>query len=229
MYFLTLDKDGGLVALVIGGLVLVFGLGFGPFFLAVMVYFLVLSAIVTFIGMKKKKFLKLFEKRRRVNNVLANGLQPLFMVFLFYYAQMAYLHWLSALAFVGFLSGIATVTADKFSSELGVLDGMPRMIFTFRRVRKGTSGGITIAGLLAGLLGSFLIAISLFAVSGLALSYYNLMPLKSVPAIMLGGFLGTVMDSVFGYFEENGVGNKFSSNFLASIVGSVVGMLIIWL
>jgi uncharacterized membrane protein len=103
------------------------------------------------------------------------------------------------------------------------------MIFTSRRVRKGTSGGITVAGLLAGLLGSFLIAISLFAVSGLALSYYNLMPLKSVLAIMFGGFLGTVMDSVFGYFEENGVGNKFSSNFLASIVGSVVGMLIIWL
>jgi len=229
MYFLTLDRDAVLVALVVGMFILLLGLGFGLFFFAVMLYFLVLSAAVTFIGMRRKRLLNLFEKARGVKNVLANGLPPLFMTLLFYYAHMVSLPWLAVLALVGFLSSVATVTADKFSSELGVLDGMPRMIFTFRRVRKGASGGITMAGLLAGLLGSFLIAISLFAVSGLALPYYNLMPLKSVLAIMLGGFLGTVMDSVFGYFEENGVGNKFSSNFLAGIVGSVVGMLIIWL
>jgi len=229
MYFLTLDRDGGLVALVVGGLILAFGLGVGPLFFAVMVYFLVLSAMVTFVGMRKKRLLRLFEERRGVKNVLANGLPPLLMVFLFYYAQVAYFHWLSMLAFIGFLSSVATVTADKFSSELGVLDGMPRMIFTSRRVRKGTSGGITIAGLLAGLLGSFLIAVSVLLIGNQALSYFNLDLFTTILVVTLGGFLGTVVDSALGYFEEKGIGSKFSSNFFAGIVGSVVGMLMIWI
>lgn len=226
MYFLTLDRDAVLVALAIGALILLFGLNLGPFYFAVMIYFLVLAALVTFVGMKKKSLLKLFEKSRGVKNVLANGLIPLFMVLISFLANFVHVNWLPVLAFIGFLSSVATVTADKFSSELGVLDGMPRMIINFKKVRKGTSGGITVVGLVAGLLGSFLIAISLFLISGGILPY-GLSLYSTLFAVTIGGFLGTVVDSILGFFEEGGIGNKFSSNFLASVIGSLIGMLVI--
>ena len=60
-------------------------------------------------------------------------------------------------------SNYAAVAADTFSSELGILSASrPRLITSpmLREVPPGTNGGVTIVGLLAGLVGSFTIALT---------------------------------------------------------------------
>jgi len=60
-------------------------------------------------------------------------------------------------------SNYAAVAADTFSSELGILStSKPRLITSWklREVPPGTNGGVTIAGFLGGLLGSFTVAVT---------------------------------------------------------------------
>ena len=64
------------------------------------------------------------------------------------------------IGWVGFAASLAAVNADTWATELGVLNPTsPRLITELRkRVEKGTSGGISLFGTLASLLGSALIA-----------------------------------------------------------------------
>jgi uncharacterized protein (TIGR00297 family) len=65
------------------------------------------------------------------------------------------------LLIVGIVANYASVAADTLSSELGILSrSKPRLITTGRTVPPGTNGGVTAVGLLAGLGGSFIIAIT---------------------------------------------------------------------
>jgi uncharacterized protein (TIGR00297 family) len=67
----------------------------------------------------------------------------------------------SLLLVAGIVSNYAAVAADTLSSELGILSkSRPRLITTLRPVPAGTNGGVTLAGLLAGALGSFCIALT---------------------------------------------------------------------
>lgn len=62
---------------------------------------------------------------------------------------------------IGIIANYAAVAADTFSSELGILsNSLPRLITStsLRKVPKGTNGGVTGTGLLAGLLGSAIIS-----------------------------------------------------------------------
>ena len=66
------------------------------------------------------------------------------------------------LSFVRY-SQYAAVAADTFSSELGILSSSkPRLITspTLRQVPPGTNGGVTLLGIGAGLLGSFVTALT---------------------------------------------------------------------
>lgn len=61
---------------------------------------------------------------------------------------------------VGIIANYASVAADTFSSELGILStSQPRLITspTLRKVPKGTNGGVTLWGLVAGFLGSLIV------------------------------------------------------------------------
>jgi uncharacterized protein (TIGR00297 family) len=67
----------------------------------------------------------------------------------------------SLLLTAGIVSNYAAVAADTFSSELGILSkSPPRLITTLRTVPPGTNGGVTLAGLIAGALGSYCIALT---------------------------------------------------------------------
>lgn len=68
--------------------------------------------------------------------------------------------WKGDLLVVGIISNYAAVCADTFSSELGILSRTePRLItsFNLRKVPRGTNGGVTVWGLVAGFLGSMII------------------------------------------------------------------------
>ena len=237
MALLTLDIDGTVLAVVmalaliyLGTLTAPQGGYLGAFYLFVMLYFLTLSAIVTHLGERLKKSQKLYQETRGYRNVLANGLGPLIFAFLAYYLFTSYQAAFGQFSFiylVGFLSSVAAVTADKFSSEVGVLGKKPISIITFRKIEKGKSGGITVLGTSAGALGAFLIA--LIAGYG-ALTLFpshsaSLWPAAaSIIAITAGGFVGTVVDSIFGHWEEKGIGNKYTTNFICSIAGGAFGI-----
>jgi uncharacterized protein (TIGR00297 family) len=67
---------------------------------------------------------------------------------------------ISSLALTGIVANYVSVTADTLSSELGILSRQQPILITnpFRRVPRGTNGGVTLGGVLYGLLGSTAIA-----------------------------------------------------------------------
>lgn len=92
--------------------------------------------------------------------------------------------------------------ADTFSSEIGMLSkGKVYNILTFKEVNNGVSGGVSLLGLGAGLVGSFLL--SLFA-----FSHYSI---KEVLILTLFGFISSLLDSILGSLVQaqykNEIGN----------------------
>jgi uncharacterized protein (TIGR00297 family) len=232
MLFLTLDTRGLTLAVMMGVAFLLLGLGFGIFFVLTMLLFLVLSAFVTNVGRSYKRRLLAESGRRGVKNVLANGTAPLLAAIAFFAFAMSHIGRLEVLCVIGFVASVAAIAADKFESEIGIFDGMPRMIFTFKRVRKGTSGAVTLLGLLSGVLASLLVALMLILiVHQLQTLYAASKPLaaSAVISVIIGGFMGSVVDSMLGYYEEKGIGNKYTSNLVCGICGGLVGMLLFFL
>lgn len=228
MEALTLSGTGLAVALLMGFLFVIFGGHLWWFFILGMLLFLVLSAIVTWVGRGYKSKKKLGQDPRGIRNVLANGLIPL---------MIAGLYWLmiaigssnyASIFLFGFICSVAAITADKFASEIGVLGPMPISLISGKRVRKGVSGGVTWLGLTVSALAPLLIGLILIP---LALTSYNIGigAYLAVAIVTLCGFMGSLVDSFLGYYEEKGIGNKFTSNFLCSIAGAVLGIMIILL
>ncbi len=211
MLVLTLDKKGVISAVVLAILLVVFGKAYGLFFLALLFVFLVLSAIVTNVGKRKKRRMGLYEKARGWRNVLANGLVPLFIAIAFFFAGSN-----SYVLALGYVASIAAITADKFASEIGVLDGMPIMLLTMKRVERGVSGGVTLLGLGASALASFIISFGSFFISPSLLAF---------AIVFVSGFLGNIIDSVLGYYEEKGIGNKYTTNTACALSGFVFALL----
>jgi uncharacterized protein (TIGR00297 family) len=230
MAFLTLDFKGTVLTLVLGIAFFIMGLGLGYFFVLVMLLFLVLSAAVTSIGIGYKKKMVLYQATRGIKNVLANGLPPLIMAAAFMASSLRGNQTAALLAFVAFMASVAAITADKFASEIGVFGGTPRMMFTFKKVRKGTSGGISPLGLVSSLFASLIIAVTILAVSPTLSSLNSVQPFNAaaaVASITAAGFIGCIVDSMLGYFEEKGIGNKYTSNFFCGISGALVAIVIL--
>ncbi len=230
MEFLTLDVGGIVLAVILGAMLLVLGMGLGYFFLSAMIVFLVLSAIVTWTGIKRKRRMGIGQSSRGIKNVLANGMPAIIMTVIFYFANTTGNEMMALAAAVGFLGSIAAITADKFNSEIGILDGVPHMIFTMRKVKKGTSGGITILGAVAGLAGAVMISFLIVPVAGqlgLLAGVNSISIPKSIAVITISGLIGSFIDSGLGYYEERGIGNKFTSNFACGIAAGMIAMLLL--
>jgi uncharacterized protein (TIGR00297 family) len=84
---------------------------------------------------------------------------------------------------------IAAATADTWSTEIGTVAGKrPRSVLTWRVVQPGTSGGVTIAGLVSALVAAMLAAA---AASGMNWK-------TPMHAVVLGGVAGSLFDSLLG-------------------------------
>ena len=224
--FLTLDVVGILAALILGGLILVFG-GLEAFF--VLLFFLVISAVVSRVGKARKNRMKGYEMVRGWKNVLANGAVPLVLSFAYFlianfnFGPVGLAVLTQNCIIVGFIASVAAITADKFSSELGIFDENVVMLVSLKRVHAGISGGVSVLGTVAGFVGALLVAsfaVLLFLLGALSL------PIAAVLILLvsLAGLVGDMVDSVAGYFEEKGLGNKFSSNILCAASGALFGM-----
>jgi uncharacterized membrane protein len=114
---------------------------------------------------------------------------------------------------VGIIANYAAVAADTFSSELGILSkSKPRLItsLSLREVPPGTNGGVTMAGSLAGLLGSLvLVTISMALVPWCDPALSNGWSFKErqrfTYAMTIWGALGSLLDSFLGGWLQQSV------------------------
>jgi len=97
-----------------------------------------------------------------------------------------------------FVGALATCNADTWATEVGILSkGDPWSIRTFRRVPRGTSGGISILGTLATIVGGAVIGL----VAGAFAARFYLPPLPIRAMIVIGGvcgLAGSLVDSFLG-------------------------------
>ncbi len=212
---LTLDFKGLVSALVLGIVLFVLGRSYGPLFFFSMLFFLIAAAVVTRVRVHEKKARGVYEPQRGWKNVWANGIVPLFIAAIYFLMTVTNSHADFALV-IAYISSVAAITADKFSSELGVLDKRTFMLLTTKHVKTGVSGGVSVLGLAAGLLAAALVS----GVFGFA---YSFSPLVFV-LVILAGFFGDIVDSVFGYFEELGFGNKFTTNIACAASAALLAL-----
>lgn len=135
------------------------------------------SAAIT-AGMHEK------EGARDAVQVLANGAPAALCAFLFSLTgEMGFVF--------AYFVAIGEALADSLASDVGVLSkGEPRDILTLRKVVRGTSGGISLLGTVAALLGAiFAAAISVF--------FYGFLP---VTLLLITAFTvaGVFLDSLLG-------------------------------
>ncbi|MEM3030961.1 MAG: DUF92 domain-containing protein [Candidatus Micrarchaeia archaeon] len=212
MRALLLDLPGTISAAVIGGLIVVFG---GPDalpFLLLILTVLASGVLVTKFDYDRKRELAVYEHERSWANVLANGGVPALVV-------IAGVLLPSFPARAAYLGSLAAVTADKFASELGVLGGKPVALWSLKRVRPGTSGAVSLLGLLASVDGGALIGLAAWLLYPGAYSFLDVALVAGV------GFAGSFFDTLFGVLEERGVGNKQTTNLLCALAGALAGAL----
>ena len=155
--------------------------------------------------------------------MLANGTVPLAMAWLYRVSMILGSRTAMRRSLFGFIASVAAITADKFASEIGMLDGMPVSLLTGRKVRKGVSGGVTWLGLTVSAIAAAMVGAILVVLIGPAIP---IGPYLAICAVTLSGFLGNLADSLSGYYEEKGIGNKFTSNLLCSAAGAIIGALL---
>jgi uncharacterized protein (TIGR00297 family) len=184
------DKKGLIAGLVVSYLILI---STGIPWVIIIFAFVILGSTFTFVGYNKKVKYSCneFEVRRGYSNVLANGAVALFAAIAEGFTSIIGLDgWIFAVIYVG---AIATATADTLATEIGLLSKKePILITNFKKVKPGTSGGITLIGLVASILAALTIS---------TLSYIFGIPEQSIKiliVISLAGFLGSIIDSLFG-------------------------------
>lgn len=175
----------------------VFGLGGWTWGLLLILFFLSSSALSRYREHEKKPVAGMFAKGRRrdLGQTMANGgvgsaialaqaLQP------------------SALWGAAFLGAMASVTSDTWSTELGVLSRTrPRLITTGKQVPAGTSGAVSPLGTIASMAGASSMGFAgwaLFSAERLLAGAGPDAPTWSLAAGLVGGFGGSLADSVLG-------------------------------
>ena len=151
----SLNRSGAIAATVMGAII--FGLGGLRWAILLLAFFITSSALSRAFKNRKQGLDEKFSKghERDAGQVLGNGgVAAAFVLIHALYPE-------SSISWVGFAASLAAVNADTWATELGVLNPTPpRKITNLRRhVEKGTSGGVSLFGTLASLLGSALIAI----------------------------------------------------------------------
>ena len=209
-YRKSLDLFGSAV-MIIMGIVIIFSAGTN--WLLLIILFLIMSLVATRYSKKYKRSLGQFEGRRTSKNVISNGVVACFMAaFGGYYLPFV----------AGFIGAIATATADTLASEIGVLDQNPRLITTFQKVDPGTNGAVSTLGTAVGISGA--------AIIGIASYLLGIMsdPLIAITVAIISGTVGCFMDSILGaLFENRGLITNEHVNLFATIVGALVGIVLL--
>ncbi|MBI4786187.1 MAG: DUF92 domain-containing protein [Chloroflexi bacterium] len=184
----SLAFSGAVGAVIVG--TTIFAGGGWTWGLLLVAFFVTSSALSHYRARAKEPLSEKFQKghRRDMAQVLANGGWGALLAFSFAYAPQPIL-------FIAFAGAIATVNADTWATELGVLSkSLPRLVTNGRMVPVGTSGGVTLLGTLVAFGGASLIGVlAFFANLFSPISNFLVVPIAAV-----AGLLGSLFDSLLG-------------------------------
>ena len=154
------------------------------------VLYLLLGSLVTKVGFKYKNKLGIAEKRggrRGPENVLGSASTGLFLA-LMIKLNLANLILLK----VGFAASFAAKLADTFGSEIGKRYGKNTfLITTFKKVRQGTEGAISLEGTIASLFGALIMSFAMFILGFITIE-------KGFFIVCFSGFVATIFESFIG-------------------------------
>ena len=192
----SLSRSGVVGAMIVG--TLTFGLGGWTWGLLLIAFFISSSLLSHYRKNDKRELAEKFAKtsQRDLGQALANGGWGAVLA-------IAYFCQPDPILFAAFVGAMATVNADTWATELGVLSPTPpRLMTTGQRVPVGTSGGVTSLGTMAALGGGLLIGLAAL-VLGRAEAIWGNGPLNGrylwlAPIGIIGGLGGSTFDSLLG-------------------------------
>ena len=186
--------------------------------LTVLIY-LILGSLVTKVGYKYKDKIGIAEKRggrRGPENVWGSASTGLFFAIMLSLDISD-----NVLLKIGFAASFAAKLADTFGSEIGKRFGRNTFLITsFKRVKKGSEGGISLEGTLASLVGSTIMSWVMFSL--------EIITLKSQFIIVsISGFMATIFESFIGakFQERFNLSNEFV-NSIQTGISSIFAILI---
>ena len=219
-FLLNLVTLDGARASVMLGLV---AYGFGGMESAVLLvaFFVTSNVIGLFFTNDPNKPLRSVTDRRNGTQVWSNGFWFGIYVCMWYVLK-------ADMFYVAAVGAIATASADTWATEFGTRIGGKTVLISDRTaVKPGTDGGISLAGTMMSLSGAVLIG-------SLTLLFDKNFAIITVVSILVGGFLGSMIDSWLGAIYQTGnkrlpklldsYGNQDNNsvNFIATGMGSVL-------
>ena len=180
----SLSAGGAIAAIVVGTAATIAGWNWA----AVLILFFVTSSALSRFrhATREARISRIVEKsnERDAWQVFANG--GVFAVAALLTSAGPNVGWSWALVAFG---ALAAATSDTWATEIGTLAGQPpRSIVSLKPLPAGMSGGITLPGVVASIVGAGVIALAAYALG--AVNY-------SVP-VLIGGVAGSLADSLFG-------------------------------
>ena len=178
-----LDLSGAVATFILA--VIIFGIGASAWTVPILAFFVSSSLLSRYGKRRKQQFELVFEKSstRDWGQVAANG-------------GVAGLLVLASAAFPVYdfyslyLGAVAAVTADTWGTEIGLLTkGRTVSIVALRPVEKGSSGGVSEAGVMGGLAGAGLIAL---------LGWFWYPDVHTAMIVVVAGGIGSAADSLLG-------------------------------
>lgn len=221
------DLSGSLSAFFVG---MIIGICGNVLWLILLLVFLITSFGATkyrFEWKKAEGFQEGKKGERTWKNVAANGAIPTAIALFSFIAEMSG----SAGDFFGkdiasfmFVSAIAVAASDTSASEIGIVDPRVYMITTFKPVKRGTDGGISLTGQFAAFIAAaYTSAVSYVLFAGLDKELLHGPATLFIP--MLCGFLGCQIDSVIGAtWEQKKKIGKLGNNFLSIALGTLIAL-----
>ena len=180
----------GLISAILLGTI-VYGFGTWIFYIWLMIFFMSSLLIQKFVVVLLPE--KHTEKHGARNwiQVFANG------GILGFISIIYYIYPTNLVIFAAALS-MAASTSDTWASEIGSFSSdIPYGLICRKSITRGLSGGVTRLGLWASFWGSTLISLTYFAMM-MMMSGYRLNLLFMAILCCLGGFMGSIVDSVLG-------------------------------